>query len=158
MKRVVAARIRELREGRGWTQAQLAQEAHTTVSTVSRWETGKSVPRGKKLATLSAAFHVAEDALAYGASPDAIHVIEHSPRVCFEAMGADHRYKAVISLHNWLRANRKYRHLDRVVMDILEIANAPPPVRRLWRQMLNIDENQASDDRAQRRGRKRRSG
>lgn len=42
---VTADEIRWLRERRGWTQAQLAEELWTDAVTVSRWERGVSRPR-----------------------------------------------------------------------------------------------------------------
>lgn len=42
---VTAEEIRWLRERRGWTQAQLADELWTDAVTVSRWERGVSRPR-----------------------------------------------------------------------------------------------------------------
>ena len=41
---ITAATVRELREKRGLTQAQLAEMLHISDKTVSKWETGKGLP------------------------------------------------------------------------------------------------------------------
>ena len=38
----ISIRVRELREGRGWTQAQLCERAGITVVTLSRIENGRT--------------------------------------------------------------------------------------------------------------------
>lgn len=37
--------IRKLREGRGWTQYELAKRAGVTVQSISRWELAQTKPR-----------------------------------------------------------------------------------------------------------------
>ena len=44
-RRQLARRIRELREGRRFSQAELAARAHTTQSAIARLESGRSTPR-----------------------------------------------------------------------------------------------------------------
>ena len=41
--------IRLIRQRRGWTQAQLADAVGVTALTVSRWERGTAIPRGKRV-------------------------------------------------------------------------------------------------------------
>jgi transcriptional regulator with XRE-family HTH domain len=51
---VVGTRIKELREGQGLTQAQLAELARKSVETISNFERGKTAPSLKTLADLAA--------------------------------------------------------------------------------------------------------
>lgn len=54
----VADRVRQLRERRGWTQAQLAHAAQLTRGTVSRVERGAERPRGRTAEALAQALGV----------------------------------------------------------------------------------------------------
>jgi transcriptional regulator with XRE-family HTH domain len=40
----LAAKIRECRDLKGWTQEQLARNIGVTLNTVQRWESGKTIP------------------------------------------------------------------------------------------------------------------
>jgi len=53
--------IRELREGRGWTQFQLAVKAEVTPSTISNWERGATEPKVGQLRKLARLFEVPMD-------------------------------------------------------------------------------------------------
>ena len=55
-KRQLARRIRDLRESRRLTQAELAARAHTTQSAIARLESGAVVPRLDLLQKIAAAF------------------------------------------------------------------------------------------------------
>jgi transcriptional regulator with XRE-family HTH domain len=50
--------VRELREGRGWSQSQLAQASGMTQSAVARFEAGGTVPTLPVLERLAAALDV----------------------------------------------------------------------------------------------------
>jgi len=50
--------IRQLREERGWSQQDLAQQADVSVSTVFNWERGRHEPRLAQFAQLAKLFKV----------------------------------------------------------------------------------------------------
>ena len=58
-----AERIKELREQRGLSQAELAHQFGVTRSSVNAWEMGVSNPKIDKLAELAQYFHVSIDFL-----------------------------------------------------------------------------------------------
>ncbi len=57
--------IRRLRTARGWTQEALAEQLHLTPQSVSRWETGQSLPDVSQVPQLARVFGVSTDTL-YG--------------------------------------------------------------------------------------------
>lgn len=59
----LAARLRELRARRGWTQDQVARELGCHESAVSRWESGSRFPTGVDLVALADLFRVSADDL-----------------------------------------------------------------------------------------------
>ena len=56
--------IRELREGRGWTQLELANKLGVTPATVYNWERGRYEPSASKLRAIARAFGVSMDDIA----------------------------------------------------------------------------------------------
>jgi transcriptional regulator with XRE-family HTH domain len=54
-KRAFAKRLREMRERKGWTQAELARHMGVRKATASAWEVGKAVPPYEHLFDLAAA-------------------------------------------------------------------------------------------------------
>lgn len=52
----LSRKIRDLREGKGWTQAKLAGKVGVTANTVSRWESGTYKPKLDDLERLSREF------------------------------------------------------------------------------------------------------
>jgi transcriptional regulator with XRE-family HTH domain len=58
--------IRELREAKGWSQAELAHRAQVSPSTVYNWESGRFEPKATQLRRV---------ALALGASMDTINFV-----------------------------------------------------------------------------------
>ncbi|MFB5250890.1 MULTISPECIES: helix-turn-helix transcriptional regulator [Bacillus cereus group] len=54
-------RIRELRQQKGWTQAQLAEKLGKGVSTVRMWELGKNEPDRQTLINMSRLFDCSID-------------------------------------------------------------------------------------------------
>lgn len=58
MKGIVEYRIRDARDARGWTQAELAERAGTTQQAIQRYESGEREPRMRIIAKLSAALGV----------------------------------------------------------------------------------------------------
>lgn len=64
--REIAARIREVREGQGVTQAALARYLSVTNACISNWENGKTVPRSETLPALAAALSTSVDYLLSG--------------------------------------------------------------------------------------------
>ena len=51
--------VRELREIRGWTQAELSEQIGVRTSAVSSWETGVHEPRLSSVLSVARAFDVA---------------------------------------------------------------------------------------------------
>lgn len=62
-----AAKLKKLREARGWTRKQLALKCDLSASTIGYWETGKKGPNWATLAKLVKGLGVGYDAL--GVSP-----------------------------------------------------------------------------------------
>ncbi len=58
MKKMKKKTIRQLREERGWSQQDLAQQADVSVSTVFNWERGRHEPRLAQFAQLAKLFKV----------------------------------------------------------------------------------------------------
>ncbi|MCC6943057.1 MAG: helix-turn-helix transcriptional regulator [Thermomicrobiales bacterium] len=59
--------IRELREGKGWTQAELAFHLGVTPSTVYNWERGTYEPKALQVRAMAQLFGVSMDAIAFEA-------------------------------------------------------------------------------------------
>ena len=55
--------IKELREGRGWTQLQLGNMLGVTPVTVYNWERGQHMPTAPQLRALARAFGVSMDVI-----------------------------------------------------------------------------------------------
>ena len=62
----IGTNIRQLREQNGMTQDELAAKTGEDRTTVSRWETGKSLPLPEQACRLSSVFHVTLDELITG--------------------------------------------------------------------------------------------
>ena len=60
---VIAERIKELRQARGWTQADLARRLGVTRNGVNSWEQGLSMPSPASLVDLARLFSVSTDYL-----------------------------------------------------------------------------------------------
>ena len=60
---MIADRIRELRQARGWTQAELARRMGITRNGINSWEQGLSMPSPGSLVDLSRIFLVSTDYL-----------------------------------------------------------------------------------------------
>ena len=60
---MVADRIRQLRESRGWTQSELSKVLGITRSSVNAWELGISVPSTQYIVELAGLFGVSTDYL-----------------------------------------------------------------------------------------------
>jgi len=56
--------IRQLREARGWSQAELAHRVGVAPSTIYNWERGKFDPRASQLRQLALALAVSMDDIA----------------------------------------------------------------------------------------------
>lgn len=56
--------IRQLREARGWTQLDLANQLKVTPATVYNWERGRYEPSASKLRAIAQAFGVSMDDIA----------------------------------------------------------------------------------------------
>ena len=63
-------RIRELREAAGLSQADVMRAMNVDSAAVSRWESGRTLPRASKLPALADLLHCTIDAL-YGREPSA---------------------------------------------------------------------------------------
>lgn len=57
--------IRELREGAGLTQVQLANKVGVTPSAVYNWERGRNEPKASQLRTMARLFGVSMDAIVF---------------------------------------------------------------------------------------------
>jgi len=64
------ARLRAIREKRGFTQSQLAEAIGTYAPQISKYETGEVVPEGETLAALAEVMDVSLDELVLGRSND----------------------------------------------------------------------------------------
>ena len=62
-KAVTSERIKELRQARGWTQADLARKLGVTRNGVNSWEQGLSMPSPASLVDLAELFSVTTDYL-----------------------------------------------------------------------------------------------
>lgn len=60
---VIAERIKELRQARGWTQADVARRLSITRNGVNSWEQGLSTPSPASLVDLARLFSVSTDYL-----------------------------------------------------------------------------------------------
>lgn len=60
---MIAEKIRELRQARGWTQAELARRMGITRNGINSWEQGLSMPSPGSLVELSRIFLVSTDYL-----------------------------------------------------------------------------------------------
>ena len=60
---MIAERIKELRQARGWTQADLARRLSITRNGVNSWEQGLSTPSPASLVDLARLFSVSTDLL-----------------------------------------------------------------------------------------------
>lgn len=60
---MISARIKQLREGKNLTQAELAKQLGITRSSVNAWEMGISVPSTQYIVELAAMFRVSTDYL-----------------------------------------------------------------------------------------------
>jgi transcriptional regulator with XRE-family HTH domain len=58
--------IRTLREGRGWTQLDLAMRLGVRPETISLWERGKHEPRASQFRELAKLFSVCMEEIALG--------------------------------------------------------------------------------------------
>jgi transcriptional regulator with XRE-family HTH domain len=56
--------IRQLRDGKGWTQVELAHRIGVTPSTIYNWERGRFTPRVEQLRALAGVFGVRMDDVA----------------------------------------------------------------------------------------------
>ena len=124
--------LRGQRKAKGWSQAKLARRVGVDQNTVSRWERDKHLPRADESARLAKAFGVQRWAVAEDSTPRT----EHSEEICFKALGMDERYRAVISLNNWLRSTDRSDEMDHLVMDILKFGKAPKATVELWERIL----------------------
>lgn len=60
---MIAEKIKELRQARGWTQADLARRLNITRNGVNSWEQGLSTPSPASLVDLARLFSVSTDYL-----------------------------------------------------------------------------------------------
>lgn len=68
--------LARLREGRGWTQAKLAEKAGVSAQTVSQWESGSEFPSQEQLLALAAALKVKISRLVENDADIMVKVIE----------------------------------------------------------------------------------
>ena len=100
MRKRIGERIKELRESRGWSQAQLARKIHVSRPTVTQWESGSTENvRGENLIALARVFGITIDELLTGEPP--YHIAESSAH--YESGTASKEEEALLA---------KYRHLN----------------------------------------------
>jgi len=84
------SRLRELRNSRGMTQAELAHQAHVTASYVWRLESGGAAPGIDLVERLAAALGTtAADLLPVVEPPDSVPVLRDQARKLFESLMAE---------------------------------------------------------------------
>ena len=82
-----AARLREARRSRGFTQAELAERATVTVSYIWRLESGGAAPGIDLVDRLAKALGTtAAELLPETASPDTLPILREQAKVLFEAL------------------------------------------------------------------------
>ena len=59
----ISEKILQLRKAKGFTQEELAEKLNVSRQSVSKWESGQSVPELEKLVTLCEVFQVSADYL-----------------------------------------------------------------------------------------------
>ena len=72
---MTAETIKQLREARGWTQAELARKLNISRNGVNTWEQGLSIPSPHFLVELAKIFSVSTDFLLGVESLDTINVV-----------------------------------------------------------------------------------
>ena len=60
---ILADRILQLRQSRGWSQEELAEKLHVSRQSISKWETGASVPEIGKILEIARLFGITTDSL-----------------------------------------------------------------------------------------------
>lgn len=82
-----AARLRELRHSRGLTQAELARQAHVTVTYIGRLEAGGAAPGIDLVERLAQALGTTlADLLPTTASPDTLAVLQERAQRLFDTL------------------------------------------------------------------------
>lgn len=85
--RLFAARLRELRHSRGLTQAELARQAHVTVTYIGRLEAGGAAPGIDLVERLAQALGTTlADLLPTTASPDTLAVLQERAQRLFDTL------------------------------------------------------------------------
>lgn len=85
--RLFGERLRELRHSRGMTQAELARQAHVTISYIGRLEAGGAAPGIDLVDRLAAALgSTAPDLLPATATPDTLAVLKGQARSLFDSV------------------------------------------------------------------------
>ena len=80
----IGRKLRRLREKRGWTQTQVADQVGVRVASVSRWEADRDQPRMEYVARLAQVFDTPmEDLITADPPPDLVGVIDEPWRVDF---------------------------------------------------------------------------
>ena len=80
-------RLKEVRTGRGMTQAQLAEQAEVTLSYITRLESGSSAPGIDLVARLAAALGTTvADLLPTDPTPDDLEVLRRQAKKLFDAV------------------------------------------------------------------------
>jgi len=78
----IGRKLRRLREKRGWTQTQVADQVGVRVASVSRWEADRDQPRMEYVARLAQIFDTPmEELMTADPPPDLVGVIDEPWRV-----------------------------------------------------------------------------
>ena len=85
--RLFAARLRELRHSRGFTQAELAGKAHVTTSYIGRLESGGAAPGIDLVDRLAKALGTTvQELLPTTASPETLTVLQEQTKKLFDSL------------------------------------------------------------------------
>jgi transcriptional regulator with XRE-family HTH domain len=94
---VTTYRIREARDARGWTQAELAKRANTTQQAIQRYESGEREPKVSAVISMAAALGVTVPYLLGIDHNDAPSLPSDEARLlsCYRSLGAEDRERVV---------------------------------------------------------------
>lgn len=108
---ILGARIRTLREQKGFTQAELAAMLDVTENAVTQYETGRAVPKSERLQILAASLGVSVEWLLTGGDPDetvrAQTKLEKEGLAAIRALPIEHQPAAIAAIRGMLEAYTK---------------------------------------------------
>lgn len=112
--RMIAERIREVREANAMTQSELARKLGISRSAVNAWEMGISVPSAQYLIELSKLFRVSADYLLELGSDERIDISfldENEKKIIYNIIGYFDRYGTIM---------RRINNMDTASFELLD--------------------------------------